>query len=151
MRITSASGDEFQLVIVRYQFPDVHEDRWDSNWLVVNGTVAAAGEKWIFTEPCVTTFELADLADWLDELARNGSEPSAFEFTEPNLKFSYVPWPRRAVQLTLAHESAPSTLPDDQRRTGVTVEFPLSERQTAAFAAEIRQALSEYPIRGGAA
>jgi hypothetical protein len=151
MRMTSASGDEFQMVIVRYQYPDVHEDRWDSNWLVVNGTVAASGEKWIFTEPCVTTFELADLADWLDDLVADGSEPSAFEFTEPNLKFAYVPWPRRAVQLTLAHESAPSSMSDHERQTGVTVEFPLSEQQTTTFAAEIRQALSEYPIRGGAA
>jgi hypothetical protein len=151
MRITSASGDEFQLVIVRYQFPDVHEDRWESNWLIVNGTIAAAGEKWVFTEPCVTTFELADLADWLDELVANGTEPSAFEFTEPNLKFAYVPWPHRAVQLTLAHESAPASLSDVERRNGVTVEFPLSVQQTATFAAEIRQALDEYPIRGGAA
>jgi hypothetical protein len=151
MRITSASGEEFQLVIVRYQFPDVHEDRWESNWLIVNGTVAAAGEKWAFTAPCVTTFELADLADWLDGLAANGTEPSAFEFTEPNLKFAYVPWPRRAVQLTLAHESAPASMSELQRRAGVTVEFPLSVQQTETFAAEIRQALSDYPIRGGAA
>ena len=150
MRITSAAGDEFQLVIVRYQFPDVHEDRWESNWLIVNGTVAAAGEKWVFTEPCVTTFELADLADWLDELVPNGAEPSAFEFTEPNLKFTYVP-SRRAVQLTLAHESAPTSMSELERRAGVTVEFPLSGQQTETFAAEIRQALHEYPIRGGAA
>ena len=150
MRITSAAGDEFQLVIVRYQFPDVHEDRWESNWLIVNGTVAAAGEKWVFTEPCVTTFELADLADWLDELVTNGAEPSAFEFTEPNLKFTYVP-SRRAVQLTLAHESAPTSMSELERRAGVTVEFPLSGQQTETFAAEIRQALHEYPIRGGAA
>jgi hypothetical protein len=150
MRITSAAGDEFQLVIVRYQFPDVHEDRWESNWLIVNGTVAAAGEKWVFTEPCVTTFELADLADWLDELVTNGTEPSAFEFTEPNLKFTYVP-SRRAVQLTLAHESAPTSMSELERRAGVTVEFPLSGQQTETFAAEIRQALHEYPIRGGAA
>ena len=150
MRITSAAGDEFQLVIVRYQFPDVHEDRWESNWLIVNGTVAAAGEKWVFTEPCVTTFELADLADWLDELVPNGAEPSAFEFTEPNLKFTYVP-SRRAVQLTLAHESAPTSMSELERRAGVTVEFPLSVQQTESFAAEIRQALHEYPIRGGAA
>ena len=150
MRITSAAGDEFQLVIVRYQFPDVHEDRWESNWLIVNGTVGAAGEKWVFTEPCVTTFELADLADWLDELVTNGAEPSAFEFTEPNLKFTYVP-SRRAVQLTLAHESAPTSMSELERRAGVTVEFPLSGQQTETFAAEIRQALHEYPIRGGAA
>ena len=150
MMITSAAGDEFQLVIVRYQFPDVHEDRWESNWLIVNGTVAAAGEKWVFTEPCVTTFELADLADWLDGLVTNGTEPSAFEFTEPNLKFTYVPSPR-AVQLTLAHESAPTSMSELERRAGVTVEFPLSVQQTESFAAEIRQALHEYPIRGGAA
>ena len=151
MKITSASGDEFQLVIVRYQFPDVHEDRWDSNWLIVNGTVSARGEKWRFTDPCVTTFELADLADWLDELARDGDQPSGFEFTEPNLKFTYTPWPQRAVQLTFAHESAPPALSEVERRTGVTVEFPMSGSQAAALALEIRRALTDYPIRGGAA
>ena len=151
MRITSASGDEFQLLIVRYQYPDVHEDRWDSNWLIVNGSVSAGDEKWRFTDPCVTTFELADLADWLDELATDGSQPSAFEFTEPNLKFTYTPWPQRAVQLTFAHDSAPSTRSEVERRNGVTVEFPLSGSQAAALATEIRQALTDYPIRGGAA
>jgi len=151
IRLTSASGDEFQLLIVRYQYPDVHEDRWDSNWLIVNGSVSAGGEKWRFTDPCVTTFELADLADWLEELATDGSQASAFEFTEPNLKFTYTPWPQRAVQLTFAHESAPSTRSEVERRTGVTVEFPLSGSQAAALATEIRQALTDYPIRGGAA
>jgi hypothetical protein len=151
MRITSASGEEFQLVIVRYQHPDVHEDRWDSNWLIVHGTVATASEQWGFTEPCVTTFELADFADWLDELAQDGSQPSSFDFAEPNLKFAYTPWPRRAVQLTLAHESAPPSLSEVERRTGATVEFPMSSSQAAALASEIRQALLDYPIRGGAA
>ena len=151
MRLTSTSGDEFQLVIVRYQYPDVHEDRWDSNWLIVNGSVAAAGQKWRFTDPCVTTFELADLADWLDDLAADGHESSAFEFTEPNLKFTYTPWPHRAVQLTFAHESAPPSQSEVERRTGVTVEFPMSPPQAEALAADIRTALSDYPIRGGAA
>ena len=150
MRITSASGDDFQLVIVRYQHPDVHEDRWDSNWLIVNAHLETGGRKWGFTEPCVTTFELADLADWLDELAADGTEPSAFAFTEPHLKFAYVPWPRRALQLTLATEAAPASM-FEAVRPGVTVEFPLSESQTAALAADIRRALHDFPIRGGAA
>jgi hypothetical protein len=151
MKISSPAGDELHLVIVRYQFPDVHEDRWESNWLIVNGTVSAAGETWRFTDPCVTTFELADLADWLDELAADGSQPSTFEFTEPTLKFAYTPWPLPAVQLTFAHESAPPSRSEVERRNGVTVEFPLSAQQAAALAGDIRQALVEYPIRGGAA
>jgi hypothetical protein len=61
-----------------------------------------------------------------------------------------VPSPR-AVQLTLAHESAPASMSELQRRAGLTVEFPLSVQQTESFAAEIRQALHDYPIRGGAA
>jgi hypothetical protein len=150
MRITSTSGDDFQLVIVRYQHPDVHEDRWDSNWLIVNARLEAGGQTWRFTEPCVTTFELADLADWLDELAGDGTEPSAFVFTEPHLKFAYVPWPRRALQLTLVHDGAAASMSDTWRH-GVTVEFPLSESQMAALAAEIRRALHDFPIRGGAA
>ena len=69
VRLADHSGNEFQLVILSYQHPDVHEDRWDSNWLLVSGTVAtAAGQRWKFSAPCVTTFELAELADWLDEL-----------------------------------------------------------------------------------
>ena len=151
MRIRNGDGDEFQLVIVRYQHPDVHEDRWDSNWLVVNGTVAAAGEQWAFTEPCVTTFELADLADWFEELAADGDQPSTFEFAEPNLRFSYTPWPERAVQLTLAQESAPSSLSVDDRRAGVTVAFPMPGATAVDLASEIREALVDYPIRGGAA
>ena len=152
MRITSPSGDAFQLVIVRYQHPDVGEDRWDSNWLIVNGTVAAGPEAWGFTEPCVTTFELADFADWLDELAKEGSEPSSFEFAEPNLKFSYTPWPRRALQLTLAHESAPPSMSEVERRTGR--DSGVRDAETywrSALAIEIRGALMDYPIRGGAA
>jgi hypothetical protein len=38
-----------------------------------------------------------------------------------------------------------------ERRTGATVEFPMSGSQAAALAAEIREALMDYPIRGGAA
>ena len=151
MKITSPSGDEFQLVVVGYQHPDLHEDRWDSNWLLVNGSVTAAGEKWAFTDPCVTTFELADFAAWFDELADDGTQPSSFAFTEPNLKFTFTPWPHPAVQLTLTQESAPPSLPDPDRARGVTVEFPMPPSKTVALAAEIRRILMDYPIRGGAA
>jgi hypothetical protein len=151
MRLTSASGDEFQLVIIRYQHPDVHEDRWDSNWLIVNASVVAGGERWGFTEPCVTTFELSDLADWFEELAEDGGQPASFEFAEPNLRVAYTPWPRPAVQLTLAHASAPPGMSEVERRTGATVEFSMSGSQAAALANEIRKALMDYPIRGGAA
>ena len=152
MKLKDSSGNEFQLVIVRYQYPDVHEDRWDSNWLIVSGSVVtSAGEKWTFTEPCVTTFELADFADWLDGLSENGRAPSDFEFTEPNVKFAYTPWPQRTLHVTLSHASAPESIPERDRVSGVTLPFPLPEGAATALAVEIRDALADFPIRGGAA
>jgi len=146
------SGNEFQLVIVSYQHPDVHEDRWDSNWLTVSGAVAtAAGQKWKFSAPCVTTFELADLADWLDELSADGRAPAEFAFTEPHVRFAYVPWPKRTLQLTLAGEGAPQELSAHEKEAGVMLEFPLPPADATALAAEIRAALADFPVRGGAA
>jgi hypothetical protein len=152
VRLKDSSGNEFQLVILSYQHPDVHEDRWDSNWLVVSGSVATAGgQKWKFSTPCVTTFELADLADWLDELSEDGRSPEQFDFAEPHVRFGYVPWPKRTLQLTLTGPVAPQPKAGEKDNGAVTLEFPLSETDASALAAQIRDALSDFPIRGGAA
>jgi hypothetical protein len=152
VRLADHSGNEFQLVILGYQHPDVHEDRWDSNWLNVSGTVAtAAGQKWTFSAACVTTFELEELAEWLDDLSADGRAPDQFEFTEPHVRFAYVPWPKRTLQLTLSGEGAPPQ-PSLQGRGGeATLEFPLSEADASDLAGQIRNALADFPPRGGAA
>ena len=152
MRLADQSGNEFQLVILGYQHPDVHEDRWDSNWLVVSGTVAtAAGRKWQFSAPCVTTFELEELADWLDELSADHRTPGQFDFTEPHVRFAYMPWPKRTLQLTLSGEGAPPQTPFQGREEAVTLDFPLSEADASDLAEQIRDALADFPPRGGAA
>jgi hypothetical protein len=152
VRLKDDSGNEFQLVILSYQHPDVHEDRWESNWLLVSGSVAtAAGQKWKFSAPCVTTFELAELADWLDDLSKNGRSPGQFEFAEPHVRFGYVPWPKPALQLTLSGEAGPPANAAEEQKPEVTLEFGLSAADPTALAAQIRDALSDFPIRGGAA
>ena len=152
MRLADHSGNEFQLVILSYQHPDVHEDRWDSNWLLVSGTVTtAAGQKWKFSAPCVTTFELAELADWFDELSADGRAPGQFDFTEPHVRFAYVPWPKRTLQLTFTGEGAPPAVSAHEKEAGVTLEFPLSEADAKDLAGQIRDALADFPTRGGAA
>ena len=152
MRLAAHSGNEFQLVILSYQHPDVHEDRWDSNWLNVSGSVAtAAGQRWTFSAPCVTTFELEELADWLDDLSADGRAPGQFEFTEPHVRFAYVPWPERTLQLTLSGDGAPPEISLQGGGATVTLDFPLSEADASDLAGQIRNALADFPPRGGAA
>jgi hypothetical protein len=148
----SDSGNSFELLILRYEYPDITEDRWDSNWLVVSGKVTTPDSDWRFIEPCVTTFELADLADWLDALGSDGEEPAAFAFTEPNLAVSYSAVPAPVLRICFAHESAPPWLEGaEARAAGLTLDFSLPGTLARDAADQLRQALVEYPIRGGAA
>ena len=149
MKLRSASGNSIELVVLRYEFPDLTEDRWESNWLVINGTVAAGEHRWRFTHPSVTTFELADLADWLDGIARGEGVPPEFAFTEPNLKFVCASTPERALRVTFAQESAPPT--GDGTVSSITLDFPFSDIDPADVASQVRDVLIDFPIRGGAA
>lgn len=150
MKLKAESGDAFELLVLRYEFPDITEDRWDSNWLVVSGKVTSGPQSWRFVEPCVTTFELEELADWLENLGSDDS--TELTFTEPNLMFSYTPRPVPVIHVRFAHESAPPLLKaPEERAIGITLDFPTSTDQARVLAADVRNTLMEYPPRGGAA
>jgi len=152
LKLRAECGNSFELVVLGYEYPDVVEDRWDSNWLVVGGRASTANQSWRFSAPCLTTFELTELADWIESLGSDPPDATDCVFTEPNLSFSYVVTPEPVLRVRFAHESAPPWIEDvGARAAGVTLEFPFSELNTVAIAAELRNALMEYPIRGGAA
>jgi hypothetical protein len=152
MKLKTDSGNALELIILRYEFSDVQEDRWDSNWLVVSGTVATNGQSWHFSDPAVTTFELAELAGWLRAVALGENTFDEFEFTEPNLAFFLSAQPVPTLRVRFAHESAPPWITDQAERiAGVFVDFPLAHVDVAAAADELRDALNDFPIRGGAA
>jgi hypothetical protein len=152
MKLKTASGNAFELVIVGYENPDITEGVWESNWLVVSGEVRTSDESWRFVDSCVTTFELADLAAWLEGLDSGALESPTRTFAEPNLEFSYSPTPDPVLRVRFAHESAPPRLKDtDAKAEGVVMEIRLEELDAQAAAAELRDALIDFPIRGGAA
>lgn len=100
MRLTSTDGAEIDLRPLGYQYPSVggsgpHD--WDANWLVIRGDVRLPDERrWHFEDPCLTTWEAAELAGWLRSVAAGEVKASPFPadeshllvFTEPNLGFS---------------------------------------------------------------
>ena len=101
MRLLSADQASVELLIARYQFPGCEGQGnrdWDANWLQVAGTVVLADRKtWSFEDPCMTTWEAAELGRWLNAVADGSVQPSPFGtgqdehllvFTEPNVAFS---------------------------------------------------------------
>ncbi len=87
MRISSPSGDFLELKVAGYQFPDLPDAQYDSNWLLIEGAASIGGRSWTFRDPSLLTYELAALAAWLRDLAEDKEVQPEMSFIEPNLSF----------------------------------------------------------------
>ncbi|WP_104666373.1 WapI family immunity protein [Ensifer adhaerens] len=134
-----------RMAIRQYQFPDVMDDAWDSNWLIVEGHVDIKGRKWTFRDPCLTTFEAEHLADWLEEVSN--AEPSKVDcrFTEPNLEFRYQK--NRQLRISFALESGPPGFGTPSSWDERSFLVPVSSALATA-ATQLRQQLVRFPRRG---
>jgi hypothetical protein len=87
MRLVGVNGDAVELTIVGYQFPEIRDDPWDSNWVVIETTATVDGQSWTSRDPCLVTFEVEQLADWVEALGNERLVESELDFMEPNLAF----------------------------------------------------------------
>ena len=85
MLLVGSGGNELDLSIVGYQFPDVTTDPWDSNWLLVAVRVVSPEGSWDVVDPCLTTWEAKHLVRWLVNAAARDPSAAPAMFTEPNL------------------------------------------------------------------
>ena len=132
-----------RLSILRYQFPSL-QDELDANWLVIGGHACLEGKEWSFKDPCLTTFEVQRLADWLDQTALNNTNEGT-AFIEPNLQFDRVS--AANIRVSMAYESAPpwAALNDPWDLHGF--EVPVGPELIDAAAA-LRRQLNRFPVRG---
>lgn len=148
MRLEGDQGWTLELAIERYEFPESVE-YWDANWLLIRGHVEHPLGAWTFRDPCLTTFELEQLARWFDGVADGRVDPDSGYFTEPNLRFDYSPTPTPSIQVTLAYESAPPWLKErEERFDGAVMTFPAGSNDPRAASRSLRALLAEYPVRG---
>ena len=145
MQLVGRNDNALTLSVNGYQFPNAVDD-WDANWLVIRVDVRNDEGSWSATHPCLTTRELAELADWLER--PNGE----LRFTEPNLELEVVGREGDDVELKVWFELE---LRPDWAESWVAGERDLSAALTVSrqelvqAAAELRGELAAFPPRGG--
>jgi len=136
----------FEFAVVGYQFPDAEVDGWDSEWLRVAGVVSCDRGKWKFSDPCLTTFELKALADWLRSTPAEGSGKT-IGFTEPNLSFARADLDEGLV-ISFAQECAPPSATEQEKYgDGFSLTFPIELNDCTALAMGIENILEQFPVR----
>ena len=149
MRLTSDDGSLFEMSVGSYQFPDIQNEPYDSNWLLIRIHVVHPRGEWTTVDPCLLTDELEDLANWFGAIAEGKAADVEQNFTEPNLMFRLRETPEgRSLRVYFELESRPSwaesrVSPEED----LFLDFPLGELDLARAAEELRGELALYPER----
>lgn len=107
MKVTNIDNRSFELWVLSYQFPDIHHDEYDSNWLRIGIRLGGFEKAWVTSDPSLLTWELNALRDWLQCLG-TPNEYEEVNFIEPNLGFQLVKHDSKSfIRINLALESRP--------------------------------------------
>jgi hypothetical protein len=140
----NGANGSLRVGVDRYQFPDIVDDDWDSNWLVVYGEADLDGRAWSFRDPCLTTFEVVRLADWLDHVVARQAAQSICGFTEPNLEFERIS--DEAIRVSFWLEALPPWAKPGSDLGDIGFEVPINNALSTT-ATCLRSILSRFPIR----
>jgi hypothetical protein len=147
-------GTELELAIAGYQFPAQEHDPWDSNALLVSVRVLAPEGSWEVVDPCLTTWEGAQLVRWLAALAQRADLLAGrpLGLHEPNLTMTATPLrdepDRVAVRACFALERRPPWLKSAAGSANLCVELDVGRDQLATAATDLRADLARFPQRG---
>jgi hypothetical protein len=149
MRLNSFDGSSLELKILGYEFPDIATEDYDSNWLIIEINVTHPKEQWSSRAPCLLTYEVARLADWLENIAHGEETSSTQSFVEPHLKFQLVdPESSKSLLIFFDMEAKSDLMPSNQEPVeDLWIKFQILDLNLEAAAKSLRQQLVKYPQR----
>lgn len=107
---------------------------------------------WQVHQPCFTTFELEELAQWLTGCA-DGKRPDRewLEFMEPLIQIVWENFEGGNIHLRvlLDHEALPPWEDRDSREDEMPLEFHLSSEELLEAARDLKAQLERFPFRSG--
>ena len=152
MLLHGREGNELEVGLVGYQFPDEARDPWDSNWLLVSVRVLAHEGSWEVVDPCLTTWEAKRLVSYLIHAAAHDPAAAPLSFTEPNLTVTARSRPGAPLRVHLracfALELRPPWARFAASSNNLCVDLDVERGDLARAAASLLSDLVAFPQRG---
>jgi hypothetical protein len=150
VRLHGAGGSELELRPLRYRWPDIRDDPWDANVLIVDVRIVSDHGAWHVEDPCLTVFEAIRLARWLAAVAVGDARAAAAGLAEPNLELRVVSTTASRVRLeaTVELESRPPWLPSSgPGAADLTVDLEVERGALVDAARDLADELRDFPLR----
>jgi hypothetical protein len=152
VKLIGANGNEFELTVAGYQFPNIEDDRWDSNWLHVAIDVRTDNGSWTSTDPSLLTSDVERLASWLDSVAADRTDVSEISFLEPNLSFGLHSQAGDTLTIRVWFELESRPAWAEKRFVGdrdFFIDIESTSGDIARASKDLRQQRQEFPPRAG--
>lgn len=148
MTFTGIDSQTVELKIVNYQYPDINDGGWNSNWLNIFLNVKSKIGDWQTIDPSLTTWDVQRLIKWFDNLSSNlQTEYTDICFLEPNISFELLDnfdSEKKTIRIKFDLESRPQSATDDKE---YSVDFIADNNELNRIVLELKKELSEYPER----
>ena len=129
MIFTGINKQTVEFEITNYQFPEITDCEYDSNWLLIFLKVKSDCGNWQTIDPSLLVSEVKNIIEWIDKLSENETLNSDYlVFLEPNLEFELKSstTEKKRIRIIFDLESRPKSA-DDQKEYFVVCEFNNAE------------------------
>ncbi|MBP1840789.1 WapI family immunity protein [Formosa algae] len=132
--------------ILNYQFPEVQNCVYDSNWLQIYLQVKSDCGEWESTDPSLLVSEVKACISWFTHLANNQTVSHSLSFLEPNLEFILLKNESelKTVRIVFSLESRPKDT-DNTKSYVVDCEWTPAELHT--IVSQLQLELANFPER----
>ncbi|MDQ3800755.1 MAG: hypothetical protein M3384_15010 [Acidobacteriota bacterium] len=138
---------ELKLSIEDYEFPNLENEPWDSDWLNVKIRVKHPEGSWKAIGACLTAFELERLIEWFEKAAEGAEVEKYLSFTEPCLKFEIVKKEPGTLRIFFSYELAPPWIKTYEEE--FFIDFVVTGKELKRAAEDLRKELGKFPVRVG--
>lgn len=133
--------------ITNYQFPEITDCEYDSNWLLVYLKVKSDCGNWQTVDPSLLVGDLKDIKDWFEKLSNNiETDSNSLAFMEPNLEFELTKknLEEKHIRIIFDLESRPQSADDDK---DYFVDCVFNNNELKLIAKELEKQVEQYPRR----
>ena len=153
MLLTGDNGTEFELGLIEETLEeDLQDGADDDKTLTLSFRVVTREEEWEETAPVLNTYEISNLAEWLEGVATRKPDIAEVELLEPELRFSVVGDRGDSVTLRIDFhiKDRPESLDVNPSTDADHIDLKLDRQQVRAALDELKRDIEELNLPGRA-
>ena len=136
-----------EISIRGYEFPNSDDKEYDGNWLIIYLRVESKLGNWQTIYPCLLTWEIKSLIDWLKKISENEENiEKEMEFIEPNISFHLLNNFNdfaKVIRINFDLEFRPSS----NKYSSYFVDLLMNSKELLKISKELEIELEKFPER----